>query len=416
MPVEVRPYGADDLRPFLVAAEIPFAYAVRDEYVRDHERILERDRLLCAYDGDAIVGTAAALSFRLTVPGAEVPAAGVTEVGVIPSHRRRGILTSMMARLLAEARARDEPVAVLWASEAAIYPRFGYGLATLDASFDLPGAARALRPAPEPGGHVRLVDVGEAGGLLPRVFEAARTARPGFVTRTAAWWELHVLREREQDREGLEPTFAAVHEGEDGPEGYVRYRMRHAWETHGHENVLEVRELIAATGRAERALWRFALEMDLVGRIRAHHQPADSPLLLLLAEPRRLGFTVGDGLFVRLVDLAGALSGRRYAAAGSVVLDVADAGAPWNEGRWRLAVDGDVRASSGPPLRGVVERTDDPADIALDVTDLGCCYLGGFTFGELVRAGRAVEGRPGAVGRADALFAVDRAPWCPEEF
>ena len=416
MPVEIRPYGAADLRPFLVAAEIPFAYAVQDEYVRDHERILERDRLLCAYDGDAIVGTAAVLSFRLTVPGAELPAAGVTEVGVIPSHRRRGILSSMMAWLLADVRARDEPVAVLWASEAAIYPRFGYGLATLDASFDLPSAARAFRPVREAGGRVRLVDVAEAGALLPPVFEAARAVRPGFVTRTAAWWELHVLRDREADRDGAGPTFTAVEEGADGPEGYVRYRMRHAWEAHGHENVLQVRELIAATPRAERALWRFVLDMDLVARVRASHQPVDSPLLLLLSEPRRLGFALGDGLFVRLVDVAGALSGRRYAAAGSIVLEVSDAGAPWNEGRWRLAVDGDARASSGPSMAGAVERTDDEADVALDVTDLGSCYLGGFTFGDLVRAGRAVERTPGGVRRADALFAVERAPWCAEVF
>ena len=416
MPVEVRPYGSDDLRPFLVAAEIPFGYEVRDEYVRDHERILERDRLLCAYEGDAIVGTAAVCSFRLTVPGGELPAAGVTEVGVIPSHRRRGILTSMMSRLLADVRSRGEPVAALWASEAAIYPRFGYGLATLDASLDLPAAARAFRPVPGPSGHVRLVDAAEAGDLLPRVFEAARAARPGFVTRTGAWWELHVLRDRESDRDGAGPTFTAVEEGEAGPEGYVRYRTRHAWQAHGHENILQVRELIASTPRAERALWRFVLDMDLVARVRAEHQPVDSPLLLLLSEPRQLGFTLGDGLFVRLVDVAGALSGRRYAAAGSVVLDVSDAGAPWNGGRWRLTVDGDAGASSGTSMGGVVERTEDEADVALDVTDLGSCYLGGFTFGELTRAGRAVEGRPGAAHRADALFAADRAPWCPEVF
>ena len=416
MSVEIRPYGAEDLRPFLTAAEIPFAYAVRDEDVRDHERILERDRLLCAYDGNAIVGTAAAFSFRLSVPGTELPAAGVTEVGVIPSHRRRGILTAMMARLLDDIRARGESVAVLWASEAAIYPRFGYGLATLDASFDLPGAARAFRPAPGASGRVRLVDVAEAGGLLPPAFDAARAARPGFVSRTGAWCEVQVLRDRESDRDGAGPTFTAVEEGGDRAEGYVRYRMRHTWGAQGHENILEVRELIADTSRAERALWRFVLEMDLVGRIRARHQPVDSPLLLLLSEPRRLGFTIGDGLFVRLVDVARALSGRRYAAAGSVVFDVSDAGAPWNEGRWRLTVDGAVRASSGPSMAGLAERTDDGADIGLDVTDLGSCYLGGFTFGDLVRAGRAVEGTPGAVRRADALFAVDRAPWCAEVF
>ena len=416
MPVEIRPYGADDLRPFLAAAEIPFAYGVRDEDVRDHERILERDRLLCAYDGEAIVGTAAAFSFRLTVPGAELPAAGVTEVGVIPSHRRRGILTAMMARLLGDVRARGEPVAVLWASEAAIYPRFGYGLATLAASFDLPGAGRAFRSDPEPGGRVRMVDVAEAGGLLPPIYEAARAARPGFVTRTGAWWELQVLRDRESDREGAGPTFTAVEEGGKRPEGYVRYRMRHAWETQGHENVLEVRELVTATPRAERALWRFVLDMDLVARIRARHQPVDSPLLLLLAEPRRLGLTIGDGLFVRLVDVANALSGRRYATTGSAVLGVADAGAPWNDGRWRLTVAGGAPAASGSSLAGVVERTDDAADIELGVTDLGSCYMGGFSFAELVRAGRAVERTAGAVRRADALFAVDRAPWCPEVF
>jgi predicted acetyltransferase len=430
MSVEIRPYAAADLRPFVTAAGIPFAWVPGDEDVRDHERLLERDRLLCAYDGDAIVGTAAVHSFRLTIPGGELPTAGVTDVGVLPSHRRRGILSAMMARLLDDIHARSEPLAVLWASEAAIYPRFGYGLATLNASFDLPAAGRLLRPAADPGGQTRLIERAEATRLLPPIYDAARVARSGFVTRTGTWWEVQVLRDREANREGAGPTFTVLEEGRAGPEGYLRYRMRHAWGPQGPDNVLEVRELIAATPRAEQALWRLVLGIDLVAHVRAWHQPVDLSLLVQLAEPRRLALTIGDGLFVRLVDLVAALSARGYAAAGSVVLQVADTGAPWNSGRWRLTVESPTRAPDpltgafGPaaertvagPLPGRVERTADPADLELDVTDLASCYLGAFTFGQLVRAGRAVELTPGAARRADALFAVDRAPWCPEVF
>ena len=131
--------------------------------------------------------------------------------------------------------------------------------------------------------------------------------------------------------------------------------------------------------------------------------PIDHPLFFLLGKPRRMKFRVSDGLWVRLVDVGEALSRRAYAGEGEVVFEVADAFCPWNEGRWKL---------SG----GACARTEDEADLRCDVTALGSVYLGGFTFGQLARAGRVRELSEGAVERADSIFRSDRAPWCPEIF
>lgn len=414
MPYEIRRYDAPELRPYLLASEIPFGNTATERSVTEHERYLERDRLVAAYDGGTPVGTGAVLSLRLTVPGGEIAAGGVTEISVLPTHRRRGILRGMMAWLLDDIRTHGEPVAILWASEAAIYPRFGYGIASLGATLEIPTAAGAFREPPPVEGTLRLVEGAEASPALHDVYERARGARAGFVTRPEAMWD-HLLRDVESEREGAGATLTALHEVDGRVEGYVRYRMRPAWLPAGHDNTVEVRELIATTSRSERALWRLLLDLDLTARVRASDQPVDSPLLLLLAEPRRMRFMLGDALLLRLVDLPAALAARTYAEPGTVVLDVVDPGAPWNTGRWRLTAG----AGSGDACDGcaaTAERTEEPADLALSVTDLGSAYLGGFSFAALERAGRVAELAPGGAARADAMFAISRAPWCPHEF
>ena len=160
---------------------------------------------------------------------------------------------------------------------------------------------------------------------------------------------------------------------------------------------------MATSPEATAEIWRFLFDVDWMDRVRAGLLPVDHPLFLLLAEPRRLAYRMGDGLWVRLVDVGAALGARTYRAGEPVVLDVADAFCPWNEGRWRVG-------------QGAVARTEDDAALRLDVSALGSVYLGGFTFGQLARAGRLAELEPGGIDRADTLFATDRAPWCPEIF
>ncbi len=420
MPIDVHPFPGARYREFAAAGEIPFGLEASPDYYAEWEQSLDLERLIAATDGDTIVGTAAAYTFELTVPGAVLPAAGVTMVGVLPTHRRRGILTQMMRLQLDDVRGRGEPLAVLTASEGAIYPRFGYGVATLTGRFDVPSTATAMRDVPPPEGSVRLLGHDEALRELPPVYDAVRRVRPGFFTRSPAWWEYEVLADGPHRREGHGAQFVAGYEVDGRLEGYARYRMK--WEPA--ENVpgftSEVRELVAATDRGRRDLWRYLFSIDLVRRTRARSLPPDDPVFLMLAEPRQLGFTLGDGLYLRLVDVAAALRTRGYASQGTLVLELSDGFCPWNAGRWRLRVSSDQPAwGPGGVQVGAtasVDPTERPADLALDASALGSAYLGGFSFRSLAAAGRVTELREGALRQADEMFAVPVPPWLPMGF
>jgi predicted acetyltransferase len=367
---------------------------------------------VAAFEGERSVGCAGAYTLRLTIPGGEADAAGVTLVAVLPSHRRRGILSALMRQQLDEIRERREPLAILWASEGAIYGRFGYGLATLQGSFEIDRSRATYARPSELVGQVRLVTGEEAERVFPALYEAMRVETPGFLSRSEAWWHWGMLRDAEEMRRRGGPKMLAVLEVDGRPEGYAIYRIKAEWDGRGPKGELSVREVVATTPRAELGLWRWLLDTDLIALVRASLSTPQHPLLLALAEPRRLGLTLGDGLWVRLVDLPEALGARSYAAAGRVVLQVRDAFCPWNEGRWALAATGDHGGGSSAE----VSRTDDEPDLALDVADLGAVYLGGFRFDDLARAGRVIERRPGAVRSADRLFAVGRTPYCSTMF
>ena len=224
-----------------------------------------------------------------------------------------------------------------------------------------------------------------------------------MLARSRDWWELRTLRDAPDNREGGGPKRFAVLERDGRPEGYAIYRHKPKWEEGVSDAELEVIEAIALDGQPTAEIWRYLLDIDWYARITGWLLPPDHPLFLLLATPRRMRYRMGDGLWVRLVDVGAALSARRYAADGALVVEVADAFCPWNEGRWRIA-------------DGAAKRSRAPAQLRCDVTALGSAYLGGTSFSQLVRAGRVEELRRGAAARADAMFATDRHPWCPEIF
>ena len=362
------------------------------------------ERMLAALDGDSIVGGAGAFSFRMTVPGgAALGCAGVTVVGVLPTHRRRGILRSMMRQQLDDVHERGEPLAALWASEETIYGRYGYGLASLVLQFEIPLVHGAFRPGTQTIGSVRLVEADEAAELMPPVYDAVRQRTPGMYERTPAWWEHRVLADPENFRFGGSPKHLAVLEVDGKPQAYAIYRLFVNFGALGPETNLSTIEVIATTPNATASIWRYLLDVDWTQKVTARLQPPDSPLVLLLARPNQAGPKLLDGLWIRLVDVGAALSGRTYATDGSVVFDVRDEFCSWNEGRWKLE-------------GGEASRTDADPDLALDVADLATPYLGGFTFRALANAGRVDELRDGAIARADAMFHTDVAPWCPEIF
>jgi predicted acetyltransferase len=405
--LEIRGIGEAELRPWIDAVQAAFGEVITDEQFNQARKVFEVERVVAAFDDGGCVGGGAAFSYRLSVPGGgEVGAAGVTAVGVMPTHRRRGILRQVMARQLADVRAAGEPVAILWASEGIIYQRFGYGLASLNGAFDLPRAKAAFRQSSEWAGSVRLIDRATAMTAFPPVYEAAMRQTPGFFGRHRAWWE-DVLADPEYRRRGASQKFFALYERGGQPAGYAIYRVKHDWSQADSRNEVRVLEALAVDPAAERDVWRYLFSIDLIDHIVLRLGPPDQPLLLSLAQPEVLGLKVGDGLWLRVVDVPAALTARGYAADGELVLEINDEFMPDVGGRWRL------RVADG---QATVEPTTEPAELGLDVNDLGSVYLGGFRFADLARAGRTSELVAGARARADSLFANDRAPWCPQIF
>jgi predicted acetyltransferase len=406
--IEIRTPSPDDVRRFLDVSAKAFQEELRAEDAERDERVVERERMFAAYDGEQIVGTAADFGLTLTVPGGELPAAGVTLVGVLPTHRRRGILNQLMRAELDAIVARGEPLAILWASEEPIYGRYGYGMATLRTAMEAERDRMRFRGDPQPVGRVRLLDEEEeAARVVPPIYDRVRRETPGMFERTEAWWREYRLPDPEHHRHGAGPRYFAVLELDGVDEGYARYRVKDEWRDGVSASSLRVIEAITTSPLAERELWRYLFGVDLVHKIEAWHVPADHPLFLLVTEPRRLRLRTGDGLWLRVVDVERALAGRSYAADGAVTFELVDAFLPANAGVWRLE-------ASGGEAR--VTREAGEPELRLDVSDLGSVYLGAFTFAQLARAGRVEEVAEGALERADALFRTARAPWCPEIF
>ncbi|MER8007401.1 GNAT family N-acetyltransferase [Streptomyces sp. NPDC094149] len=379
----------------------------------DEERALwreltEPERCVGVWDGAACVGTAGAFAFRLTVPGgAAVPVAGVTMVSVAATHRRRGILTAMMRRQLDDVRSWGEPLAVLTASEPAIYGRFGYGTATFHVNAEI-DTTRVRLSAPPGTDDVRLryarpeevLDVCEAvyARLVPR--------RPGMLVRGAGWERLGVL-DPASDRDGGSPMQCVLAERDGEVVGYTRFRVKPDWEPTGPNGSVLVRDLEALDPAAHAALWRFLFDIDLTSKVNARGRPLDEAWQHLVSDIRRCSLRVRDSLHVRLVDVGAGLQARTYQAPVDVVLAVEDAFCPWNEGRWRL---------TGDPKGASCARTEDAPDLALSVRELGSAYLGGVTLEALAAAGRVRELRQGALAEASLAFASTPAPWLPHGF
>ena len=402
MNVEIRTAGRDERLDALAPIWHYFGAATGPEEDRAQRilKVLPEGRMQVAVDGEAIVGGAGAFQFNLTVPGGSVRTAGVTVVGVLPSHRRRGILRELMRAQLDDIHARGEPLAALWASEASIYRRYGYGMASLCGDMDIPRThADFVRPVERPG-SVRIVDREQALALCPPVYDRACAETPGMLARSRIWWEARVLDDPDWRRAGGGELSVAVLEDDDGPQAYAVYRLNFAYDDGVPTGAVVVLEAIGATAEAEIAIWRYLLDIDWMARIEASLLPLDHPLLLLAAEPGRLRFRVGDGIFLRLVDVGAALAARSFAGDDSLVLQVADTFCPWNDACFTV--------------RG--QKTMEEPDLRLPVDTLASAYLGGFTFHQLARVGRVEEVSGGALARADALFRSDRAPWCPEIF
>jgi predicted acetyltransferase len=426
-PYPIRPVTREESAAFRAVEDHAFHSGVMPpERVALWDRLFEPERSLAAIDpsadttssvsGGAIVGTAGAFTFQMAVPGAVLPVAGVSYVSVLPTHRRRGILRSMMRRQLTDIAARgEEPVAALWASEAPLYGRYGYGRASVDATFRFERAEGVIAREADPALSLRLVAPADALPELAKVYEAVLLTQPGFFERSDAWWTRAVY-DSEGSRGGAGPLRCLLVSDAAGPRGYALYSALQRWD-HGEylpNSLITVRELVAADPAAGAALWRDLLSRDLAAEFAAEHRPPDDPLLYQLADPRRARPMVSDGVWARIIDLPRALASRAYAGPVDVVLEVTDSLLASNAGRWRLraAVPGAAGAAGGVTC----ERTSEAAAVALDVRELGAAYLGGTRLGSLAAAGLVTEVRPGALGPLSAAMTWDPAPWCPVIF
>jgi predicted acetyltransferase len=354
-----------------------------------------------AFDGGEIVGGAGAVPFELSVPGGSLRCAGVTVVGVYPTHRRRGVMRALMRAQLDDAHARGEPLAALWASEETIYGRFGYGMASWVGEIELRRDSAGFARPVERRGSVRFVEPDEAAQLCPPLWDVLRSQRPGVFTRTSDWWKTRPL--RTPDEEKAKPRRYAVLEAAGEVRAYAIYTVSPGFEAGVSTSTLEVVEAVGVGPQATAELWRFLLDIDLIATVKTRLVPPDHPLFMLLANPRRARYRMGDGLWVRLVDVGAALAGRAYLSEASLVIELRDEFCPWNSGRWRI---GDGRA----------ERTGEPAGLALDAGALGSAYFGAVSFAQLRDGLRVEELTDGAVARADAIFGWRPLPWCPEIF
>jgi len=376
----IRPITDSEFPAFYAVIEHAFNGTYPTEPELRHElTVFEFDRSLAAFDGSDIVGTAGAVTFRMTVPGGAATMAGVTAVSVLPSYRRRGILSSLM---------RGEGVLVEQSTV-------------------------GLDPAP----RLRIAEPRDAVPEMAKVYDVILPARPGLFARDDRWWD-YVLWDPEHRRSGNSPLRCVIAEDGTGPRGYALFSGKPEWDDHGiPSGTLQVSELMAADPTAYSAIWNDLLTRDLVREVRARVRPADEPLLYLLADPRRARPLLLDGLWIRLVSVGQALTQRRYACAVDVVIEVTDDLFADNAGRWRLRAQGSVGAAgAAAPAPASCERTSAPADLALPVQALGAAYLGGTRLSALAGAGLVSEMRPGALAALSAAMSWDPAPWCTTGF
>lgn len=403
-----------DVRPLLPAEYDAFRELVIAAFggIDDPEeaeldrRTLPPELVRVVADGDELIGATAAFDLDLAVPGGAVLAtAGVTAVGVAPTHRRLGVVRTLMTAQLTEiAAAGRQPLAALYASEPTIYGRYGYGEAARPLRLTVPRPAARLLAAPGPGRVLRC-GLDKARPLLTATFAAGFAARPGYFRRDDGLWDARLF-DSEKQREGRSPLVCVLHEDAGGIDGYVLYRTRPRWDDAGPAGEVDVLELLALTPSAYTGLWAYLFGLDLMRTITVGVAP-DDPVLQLLANPWAAQPRVEDGLWIRVVDVGTALSARRYAAPVDVVLELADELLPDNAGRWRVV---------GDRTGGRAERTTADADLALDVATLGAVYLGSAGLPALADIGRVVEHRPGALDATATAFSWPRAPYCPMNF
>lgn len=400
MSITTRTVSPDEAEVFFKTMGVSFAF---DSTPEDNERAKEFfpwDRMWAAYDDGQMIATFGAFELDMTVPGgSSLKTGGTTVVTVLATHRRRGVMRGLMIDHLHQLHEWDEPLAALWASESAIYGRFGYGPAADLHDLEIERRSAQLRNPPDIVGRVRLIDPDEAQEILPGVYDRVVKERPGMFRRSESWWEHRILHDPPHRRRGKSSRRIAVLD--DPAVGYVAYRQE------GFDpQTLHLIELFGVTPDDEKALWEYLFGVDLVGPIKAWNRPTDELLRWWLVDPRKAKLKQQDALWLRVLDVEKSLNGRRYRGTGRIVFSIQDELCPWNDGTYRLDIE------DGHPT---CSRTDAAPDLHLDPWSLGSIYLGGQSVKTLWRSGR-ISGSADGAALADQLFSWNVAPWVQEVF
>ncbi len=398
----IRTASADEFEEFRHAFATVFAFEPNEADAEDFKKWLEWDRSFLAEDDGDIVATGGAVSYRLTVPGGELLAAGgLTVIAVKPTHRRQGLLRRMMDRHFEDCDGRGEPLSILWASEAPIYGRFGYGLSVEMRDLTIERAHSALRSdLPEPEGRFRLTDPDGARDVVPALQQASTVGRavPGSIEPRPVDWEAN-LADYEHRRRGASRLHFAIYERDGEPRGYARYRLKSSWDGVP-EGTVVLHELHALDGEAYIALWRYVFGIDLMKEIKAHNRPVGDPLYRILADPRRVRSTGLDALWVRILDVPAALSSRKYQVEGSLLIEVVDDSLPSAGGIFRL--------EGGPDGAECAPASGSP-DLRLSTSDLAAAYLGAPRLAAQGWLG-VIDGADQAIALADDMFRWGATP------
>ncbi|MFH0519168.1 GNAT family N-acetyltransferase [Streptomyces sp. M41] len=412
--IDVRPLTDADIPDWSRALNTGFLRTpdVSEAEIADRRSFIEPARTLGAFDAGRCVATFRSFAQELTVVGgATVPADAVSNVTVSPTHRRRGLLSRMMAADLDAAKDRGDVVATLIAAEYPIYGRYGFGPATFTAQWTIDVPRTGLDPrwaGPGDGGRIDLVDGADVRKIGPELHERVRRAQPGAVDRNERWWQVRTGALRLDKEPWTEPFFAVYRSAGGEVQGLVAYTADERWGDGKQPlNTASVRWLDAATPDAERALWRYLCSIDWITTVKSGWRAADDLLPLCLPDPRAARVTtLADWLWVRILDVVRALEARTYDGQGSLVLEVVDEGGPAG-GRYRL--------EAGPDGSSCAPTTAD-AELTLEVADLARLWLGDESAVRLAALGLVQEQRAGAARVADALLRTSRRPWCPDIF
>ncbi|MDP9235979.1 MAG: GNAT family N-acetyltransferase [Chloroflexota bacterium] len=413
MTLEIRPYREEETEQFFRVPAIVFGNYTGQPRDPAHGVDMPLQWTLCAFEDGELATAYGAFPMGMRLNGAKVSVAGVSFVGTLPQFRRRGHLRKIMeADFQRRYEERMEPLAILTASMAAIYQRYGYAVVTNAVRYAIDPRYINFAPSvPKPEGAWREGSKDELP-LLQDMYREFTAPRTGYLHRGGILWDTQTFGIGGQPGGAPDfgPSIISIYEEHGEPKGYVAWAAK--WFTSfldgaGIGQRLWVRDFAWLTPGAYRAMWELFRTFDLVTRVIIDNAPIDDPAPQLLLDPRELNATHRDWLMGRIIDVERTLALRPYGAEGHIVFELRDEMCRWNAGRWAL---------DAAPEGAKISRTTETAQLTLDVSALVLLLFGQISVTNAVRYGRA-EASPGApIALWDAIWRTAYAPACSNMF